>query len=137
MKSQQGFTLIELLVVIAIIGILSGIVLTSLSSARNKGKDAAIKGQMSSLRSEVELQANGGSYSPFCSGSSIPSTAPGNVNNIVNGITKDSGSVACSVDTNGSVVSFTATLNDSSKWCVDSSGYAGTPAASPTTGKCN
>lgn len=52
-KANKGFSLIELLMVIAVIGILSAIVLTSLSIARNKAKEATTKIQMKDFEKMV------------------------------------------------------------------------------------
>ncbi len=63
MNLKKGFTLIELLVVVAIIGILASVVLASLTSARSKGKDAAIFAQLSNARAQAELYyATNGNY---------------------------------------------------------------------------
>jgi prepilin-type N-terminal cleavage/methylation domain-containing protein len=57
----RGFTLIELLVVIAIIGILSSVVLASLNSARQKGRDARRISDIKQIQLALELyyDANG------------------------------------------------------------------------------
>jgi len=57
----RGFTLIELLVVIAIIGILSSVVLASLNSARQKGRDGRRVADIKQLQLALELyyDANG------------------------------------------------------------------------------
>lgn len=56
-KNTSGFTLIELLVVIAVIGIISGVVLQSLSSARIKSRDAARLATIDQLQKAFEVSA--------------------------------------------------------------------------------
>ena len=54
-NSKKGFTLIELLVVIAIIGILSSVVLASLSTAREKSRDAKRISDVGQVQLALEL----------------------------------------------------------------------------------
>lgn len=54
-STKRGFTLIELLVVIAIIGILSSVVLASLSTAREKSRDARRISDIGQLQLALEL----------------------------------------------------------------------------------
>ena len=65
---SAAFTLVELLVVIAIIGILVTILVPALAVARGKARDVAVKAQISSLSTALEVyrgeSALGGEYPP-------------------------------------------------------------------------
>lgn len=63
-NKTRGFTLIELLVVISIIGLLSSVVLASLSTARNRSKDTAVISSVLQIRNLMNLEfSDTGSYS--------------------------------------------------------------------------
>ncbi|MEK7526866.1 MAG: prepilin-type N-terminal cleavage/methylation domain-containing protein [Patescibacteria group bacterium] len=68
---KKGFTLIELLVVISIISLLSSVVLSSISSARAKARDAQKIASLKQIQNAIELYAadNNGNYP-----SGVPST---------------------------------------------------------------
>jgi len=62
-KNLKGFTLIELLVVIAIIGILSAVVLTSLTSSRARANDANGVSTLGQLQlAMTQAQTNAGTF---------------------------------------------------------------------------
>ncbi len=65
---ESGFTLIELLIVIAIIGVMTTIVITSLSNSRAKGRDARRISDIRQLRNAIELYRTNNDFAPAGAG---------------------------------------------------------------------
>ena len=71
LNSKKGFTLIELLVVIAIIGILSSVVLASLSTARQKSRDAKRISDVGQVQLALELYFDAKQSYPMSNGNTF------------------------------------------------------------------
>lgn len=138
MKLSKGFTLIELLVVIAIIGILSSVVLASLTTARTRGQSASIQSQLSNMRAQAELfySTNNNNYGTIVAEGDCPGTATlfgtGNngLGNLVAGVVSVVGAAQTSCVTAGTVTasSWAAAAEDpastTASFCVDSTGVS-------------
>lgn len=128
---QRGFTLIELLVVVAIIGILSSIVLVSLNSARDKGRDASARGSMSSMRAAAEIIFdNNNAYDTVCDDDQ-PTMVLYNAALIQTNGEQDEGSNICLAQSNSWAASID--LNSGGSFCVDSNGFAGGNEGNPAS----
>ena len=159
MKTNKGFTLIELLVVIAIIGILSSVVLASLTTARSKGQEAAIKSQLSNMRAQAELfySNHSNAYSSLTGGmTALSATWAAGVHTDTTG---DAVLVGSSSDALGTLLAgVVSSKSDSAPkywvetdawavaalvsgttgfWCVDSKGNSIATTAYPTSAACN
>ena len=135
MNKSKGFTIIELIVVIAIIAVLAAIVLVNVTQYIAKGKDAAIKGNMSSMvtigaswydshtSSYANIDNSTSGDSAFVAGIAAVEDANGGANDVTE-----------FVGTDNKTFCVQTTLNDGSTWCVDSTGYKGGTLAGCDTG---
>lgn len=121
-----GIIIAAILPALAIIGILSSIVLVSLSSAREKGKDARITASISSIRANAEsyfMTNNSYSNARDClTGMFLDS----NMKEIIISLSSDN--IMCVAENSTYAVS--AELSSpGSNYCVDSVGYSGSGVA--------
>jgi len=137
MNKKQGFTLIELLVVIAIIGILSSVVLASLNTARDRGSDAAIKGNIGGIRAQAELvydSVSPNSYDDVCEEIRQATEAAEETGSTV--LCVDSGDAG----SNGWAVKASLKTDANNFYCVDYTGVATTTSGTNPTitdGECD
>lgn len=134
---NKGFTLIELLVVIAIIGILSSVVLASLTTARSRGQAASVQSQLSNMRAQAELyySTNGNSYGTAgtsCANSAaLFAGATNGLTQLINGADSIT-DLSCDNTTTGWAVKTTAATGGSF-FCVDSTGVSTSSATDSFT----
>ena len=116
MQKQKGFTIIELIVVIAIIAVLAAIVLVNVTQYINKGKDAAARGNLSTLLTNSAVYVDGGgtlaAFTTSPTGASVTAA-----------LTTAGYATAIGVPaTTGWCASITLKADTSKSYCVDSSG---------------
>lgn len=133
---KRGFTLVELLVVISIIGILTSVVLVSVSTANKRGKDAVVQSDLSEVRAQAQLYYNtnggyvGAGYSGgagTCATANTVFTDP-KVKQQIDAANASNGAgaaneVVCNVSADGADYAVSSPLSSAGTYyCVDSNG---------------
>jgi len=124
-KYNKGFTLIELLVVIAMIGILSGVILVNLGGESGKANDARVKSGLAQIRTRMESMRAESPTLVYPTWTSASKTT-GEVTKIKDDIAAQGSELR--IYSSAGAWCAEATLKDTSQFCVDSRGYAGSTA---------
>lgn len=100
LKADKGFTLIELLVVVGIIGVVTGIVMSSINNAKAKGRDAKRIADISVIQLALERYYDDTANKKYPTSlnsldSSVPKTDPSGNNYSYKALTGDN-NAACS-----------------------------------------
>src|SRR3989344_4587905 len=132
-NSSGGFSLIELLIVITIIGVLSSIVLSSLSNSRSRAYDSKIKQQLNSFRTAAELYYDSAPNSygtqafintAACGGTGAGVFSDTNMGaQVTDAVSKNGGTVGkCQANNTAYVVAVPLRTAAANAWCIDSDG---------------
>ena len=131
MTKSRGFTIIELIIVIAIIAILAAVVLVNVTQYIQKGKDAAIKGDISSMQTDAAVYFDKQTSPTYVNFKLDPLFGTPAAAAVGQGATPPSESESLSA------YCVSTKLNDGTYWCIDSTGYAGAPTAATTCSDTN
>jgi prepilin-type N-terminal cleavage/methylation domain-containing protein len=120
MNRTRGFTLLELLVVIAVIAVLLSLILVSLQSSRNKGKDSRTKEELNDVRNTAlsESIPNKDFVTVFSSG-----PAKDSVDEFISRGGLTAGQYEIAVTANEFSLIFPL-KSETGYWCTDSSGLS-------------
>lgn len=128
-RLSRGFTLIELLVVVAIISLISSVIITSTSNARERAQDTTVKRNLATVRAQAALyqHTNSGYGTPHAVGACPTSGASmffadATIRSVIQGAAvAGGGATRCASTASGYAVSVKL-RSSPNHWCVDSQG---------------